>query len=179
MLNCRWPGKWLQYRGHLEKLSENMYIEAINAENLKPNYVKNQLTGQYGPVPDTAKAYQANGLKWVVIGETNFGEGSARESAAISPRFLGAAAIIAKSFARIHESNLKKQGLLALTFENESDYDLISPNDRISLLGLSQFAPGQPIRCVIKSSDGNTKTINLKHSFNEVRSWIWPCDERC
>ena len=181
-------GKWLSYRGHLDNLSKNTYLGAINAANGKANLVQNVLTQEYGPVHDTALAYQKAGLRWVVLGESNFGEGSARESAAVfvsvfffflvpflgtnfrlcsSPRHLGAAAIIVKSFARIHETNLKKQGLLALTFENESDYDRISPDDRISIIGLDKFAPNQPLTCRVKSRDGSVFDLKLKHSLNE------------
>lgn len=167
LLDISAAGKWLSFRGHLDNLSKNLYLGAINAENGKANSVKNQLTNQLAPVHDTALAYQKAGLRWVVVGESNFGEGSARESAAVSPRHLGAAAIIVKSFARIHETNLKKQGLLALTFENESDYDKISSDDRISIVGLKDFAPNKPLTCRVKRADGSVLELKLKHSFNE------------
>jgi aconitate hydratase len=159
-------GKWLKFRGHLDKLSNNLYIGAINAENQKSNSVKNQATGEYGPVPDVARYYKANNIQWCVLGEHNFGEGSARESAAISPRHLGGVAIITKSFARIHETNLKKQGLLALTFVDEADYDKIQPSDRISIVDLQSFAEGKPLTCRVKRADGTSFDIKLKHSYN-------------
>jgi len=162
-------GPWLKYRGHLENISNNMYIGAVNIENNETNKVKNQINGQFGPVPETAKFYKQKGIKWVVIGDTNLGEGSSREHAALEPRFLGGAAIIVKSFARIHETNLKKQGLLALTFEKESDYDKIEPSDRISIVGLNKFAPGVPLTCMIKKNNGETLQIKLNHSYNATQ----------
>ncbi|PJF37855.1 MAG: aconitate hydratase, partial [Phototrophicales bacterium] len=119
-------GPWLKYRGHLENISNNMYIGAQNADNDKYNSVRNHLTGEEGSVPEVARYYKKHGVKWIVLGEENFGEGSSREHAALEPRYLGGVAVIVKSFARIHETNLKKQGLLALTFENKSDYDRIN-----------------------------------------------------
>jgi len=160
-------GPWLKYRGHLANISNNMYIGAVNAENDESNKVKNQLDGTWGPVPEVAKAYKNKGIKWCVVGDTNLGEGSSREHAALEPRFLGAGAIIVKSFARIHETNLKKQGILALTFADESDYDKIEPSDRISVLGLKDFAPGKPLKARIRKADGSTREINLNHSFNQ------------
>ncbi|XP_015749668.1 PREDICTED: aconitate hydratase, mitochondrial-like [Acropora digitifera] len=136
-------GPWLKYRGHLDNISNNMFIGAINSENDKANHVKNLMTGEYGSVPDTARYYKANGVKWVVVGDENYGEGSSREHAALEPRHLGGRAIIVKSFARIHETNLKKQGLLPLTFADPSDYDKIQPEDKLSLLGLNDLAPGK------------------------------------
>uniref|UniRef100_A0A6B2KY36 Aconitate hydratase, mitochondrial n=1 Tax=Arcella intermedia TaxID=1963864 RepID=A0A6B2KY36_9EUKA len=158
-------GAWLKYRGHLDILSNNLYIGAINSENDQANSVRNQLTGKFGTPPEVARYYKAQKLKWCVIGEHNFGEGSARESAAVSPRYLGAAAIIAKSFARIHETNLKKQGVLALTFSNEEDYDLIKPHSRISLINLKDFKEGRPITAII-ATDNETERIHLNHSWN-------------
>ncbi|XP_065066149.1 aconitate hydratase, mitochondrial-like [Rhopilema esculentum] len=160
-------GPWLKYRGHLDNISNNMFIGAINTENGEANNVKNLLTGEYGAVPDTARHYKAQGMGWVAIGDENYGEGSSREHAALEPRHLGARAIIVKSFARIHETNLKKQGILPLVFENPSDYDKIQPNDRVSLLGLSELSPGKPVSCRIKHADGSTETFNLLHTMNE------------
>ncbi|CAL7933088.1 unnamed protein product [Xylocopa violacea] len=136
-------GQWLKYRGHLDNISNNMFIGAVNAENGEMNKVKNQLTGEWGKVPEVARHYKKNGVKWVAVGDENYGEGSSREHAALEPRHLGGRAIIVKSFARIHETNLKKQGLLPLTFANPSDYDKIEPTDKISLLGLKDLAPGK------------------------------------
>jgi len=160
-------GPWLKYRGHLDNISNNCLIGAINIENEAANTVKNRLTGEYGGVPDTARHYKANGLKWVVVGDENYGEGSSREHAALEPRHLGGRAIIVKSFARIHETNLKKQGLLPLTFSDPSDYDKIQPDDSISIVGLNEFSPGKPLSAVIKHSDGSSETISLNHTFNE------------
>jgi len=166
-------GPWLKYRGHLDNISNNMLIGAINVENEEPNNVKNQLTGEWGGVPDTARAYQAAGRSWVAIGEENYGEGSSREHAALEPRHLGARAIIVKSFARIHETNLKKQGLLPLTFNDPADYDKIQSTDRISIVGLSAFAPGKPLTCRIQHQDGSTDEISLNHTFNDLQiTWF-------
>ncbi|XP_018326262.1 probable aconitate hydratase, mitochondrial [Agrilus planipennis] len=160
-------GPWLKYRGHLDNISNNMFIGATNSENGEMNKIKNQLTGEWGTVPDVARHYKANGVKWVVVGEENYGEGSSREHAALEPRHLGGTAIIVKSFARIHETNLKKQGLLPLVFANASDYDKIKPDDKISLLGLKNLAPGKPVDCEIKHKDGSTDKIKLNHTMNE------------
>ncbi|CAI9735955.1 aconitate hydratase, mitochondrial-like [Octopus vulgaris] len=160
-------GKWLKFRGHLDNISNNLLIGAVNYENEKLNCVKNQLTGEYGGVPDTARDYKSKGVFWVVIGDENYGEGSSREHAALEPRHLGGRAIIVKSFARIHETNLKKQGMLPLTFANSADYDKIQPTDRISILGLKTFAPGKPLTCEVKHEDGSTDTFLLHHTFNE------------
>jgi aconitate hydratase len=150
-----------------------MFITAINEENKEMNSVKNQLTGEYGPVPDTARYYKAQGVKWVVVGDSNYGEGSSREHAALEPRHLGGVAIIVRSFARIHETNLKKQGMLPLTFADPADYDKVQPSDRVSLLGLANLSPGQPVRCVLKHSDGSTEEIQLNHTMNETQiSWF-------
>jgi len=163
-------GPWLKYRGHLENISNNMYIGAVNAENDQTDSVTNQITGEKGkPVPETAKYYKQHKKKWVVIGDKNLGEGSSREHAALEPRFLGGAAIIVRSFARIHETNLKKQGLLALTFEDPADYDKIDPSDKINIVGLSQFAPGKPLQCRVQKKNGTTLTINLRHTYNETQ----------
>ncbi|XP_047507543.1 aconitate hydratase, mitochondrial-like [Pieris napi] len=166
-------GPWLKYRGHLDNISNNMFITATNAENGELNKVRNQVTGEWGPVPGTARAYKAASVPWCVIGDENYGEGSSREHAALEPRHLGGRAIIVKSFARIHETNLKKQGLLPLTFANASDYDKIQPTDKISLLGLKDLAPGKQVECEIKHKDGKTERIKLNHSLNEQQiSWF-------
>merc|ERR1711878_23756 len=160
-------GPWLKYRGHLENISNNLLITAINAENEEMNKVKNQDTGAYGGVPEVARQYKEAGVNWVVFGDENYGEGSSREHAALEPRFLGGRAIIVKSFARIHETNLKKQGMLPLTFNNKADYDLVRPDDKVSIVGLQSFAPGTQLQCVLSHSDGSSDTILLDHAFNE------------
>ncbi|XP_012343856.1 aconitate hydratase, mitochondrial isoform X2 [Apis florea] len=166
-------GPWLKYRGHLDNISNNMFIGAVNSENGEMNKIKNQLTGEWGKVPDVARHYKKNGVKWVAIGDENYGEGSSREHAALEPRHLGGRAIIVKSFARIHETNLKKQGLLPLTFANASDYDKIQPTDKISLLGLKDLAPGKPVQAEIKHKDGKVDKITLNHTLNEQQiSWF-------
>jgi aconitate hydratase len=159
-------GPWLRYRGHLDKFSDNMFMGATNAFTGEAGKGKNVLTGETGQaISKIARAYKSRGIKWVVIGDHNYGEGSSREHAALSPRLLGGVAVIARSFARIHESNLKKQGLLALTFQDPTDYDHIREEDRISLLGLAAMAPGKPVQCLIKHADGTTETVPLLHSF--------------
>jgi aconitate hydratase len=159
-------GKWLKYRGHLDNISNNLLITATNAFNGKLNEVANQVTGKPGPVPATARDYKAKGIGWVVIGEENYGEGSSREHAAMEPRFLGGRAIIAKSFARIHETNLKKQGMLPLTFANPADYDKILENDRLTI-DASSLAPGKQVALTIQHSGGGAETIQLNHTFND------------
>nr|XP_022910347.1 aconitate hydratase, mitochondrial-like [Onthophagus taurus] len=160
-------GPWLKYRGHLDNISNNMFIGAVNAENGEMNKIKNQLTGEWGSVPDVARHYKANGVRWVTVGDENYGEGSSREHAALEPRHLGGRAIIVKSFARIHETNLKKQGMLPLTFADPKDYDKIQPTDKISLLGLANLKPGAPVKAEIKHQNGKNETIMLNHSMNE------------
>jgi aconitate hydratase len=160
-------GPWLKFRGHLENISNNMLIGAVNSENDEVNKVKNYVTGDYGAVPEVAKQYRDAGIKWVVVGDENYGEGSSREHAALEPRFLGGTAIITKSFARIHETNLKKQGMLPLTFADKADYDKIKPDDTITLNGLANFAPGRPIVATLKHNNGSTEDITLNHTFNE------------
>ena len=147
--------------------AENCLIGGINSENGEANKVKNQITGEFGPVPATAAYYRDRGIKWVVVGDHNYGEGSSREHAALEPRFLGGLAIITRSFARIHETNLKKQGMLALTFSNPDDYDKVRPSDKIDILGLESFAPGKNLTMVLKHEDGSKEEISLAHSFNE------------
>lgn len=159
-------GSWLRYRGHLDKFSDNMFMGATNAYTGEAGKGKNVLTGETGQSISTiARHYQSKGVKWVVIGDANYGEGSSREHAALSPRLLGGAAVIVRSFARIHESNLKKQGLLALTFQSPADYDRVREDDRLSLLGLAAMAPGKPVECLVKHADGTTETLRLSHSF--------------
>jgi aconitate hydratase len=160
-------GPWLRYRGHLDKFSDNMFMGATNAFSGEAGTGINVLTGEKGqPIGQLARAYKAHGIRWVAVGDDNYGEGSSREHAALSPRLLGGAAVIARSFARIHESNLKKQGLLALTFQNPADYDRIRADDRISLVGLQEMAPGQPVECRIKHADGTSETLRLNHTFS-------------
>merc|ERR1719273_1097241 len=166
-------GPWLKFRGHLENISNNMLIGAVNSENDEVNKVKNQNTGALDTVPEIAKQYKENGIKWVVVGDENYGEGSSREHAALEPRFLGGAAIIVKSFARIHETNLKKQGMLPLTFSNKADYDKIKPDDLMTLNDLANLSPGRPITATLKHSDGSTEDIVLNHTFNEPQiAWF-------
>ena len=159
-------GPWLRYRGHLDNISNNCLIGAVNSFNMKTNFVKNQLSGEYGGVPDTQRQYKENNIKTIVVGDHNYGEGSSREHAAMEPRHLGVCAVIVKSFARIHETNLKKQGMLALTFQNESDYDIIQEDDFISFINLDEFSPGKQIIIELKHSDGTKNLINLNHSYN-------------
>ncbi|XP_017477399.1 PREDICTED: probable aconitate hydratase, mitochondrial [Rhagoletis zephyria] len=161
-------GPWLKYRGHLDNISNNMFIGAINSENNEMNKVKNQRTGEWAGVPDVARDYKANGIKWVAVGDENYGEGSSREHAALEPRHLGGRAIIVKSFARIHETNLKKQGLLPLTFANPADYDKIQPESKISLIGLNSLVPGKPVDCEIKTGN-KVERIKLNHSLNDLQ----------
>ena len=160
-------GPWLKYRGHLDNISNNMLIGAINAFNGEANSVYNDMTRGYDSVPATARTYKAAGIGTVVVGDENYGEGSSREHAAMEPRHLGVRAVIVKSFARIHETNLKKQGMLALTFANKADYDLIEENDTIDILGLESFAPGQPLKLVLNHSDGTKDVIQVNHTYNE------------
>jgi aconitate hydratase len=160
-------GKWLKYRGHLDNISNNMLTGAINFYNEKANNVKNGITGEYGEVPAVQRAYKAAGVGSIVVGDENYGEGSSREHAAMEPRFLGVNAVLVKSFARIHETNLKKQGMLALTFANPADYDKIREDDMIDILGLTTFAPGKPLTLVLNHSDGSTEEITVNHTYNE------------
>jgi aconitate hydratase len=160
-------GPWLKYRGHLDNISNNLFLTAVNAENGEMNNIRNQLTNEFGKVNDTARYYKSKGVNWVAIGDENYGEGSSREHAALEPRHLGGRAIIVKSFARIHETNLKKQGMLPLTFANPADYDKIQPSDKISIVGLTSFAPGKPLKAVLKHKDGSKDEISLNHTFNE------------
>ncbi|VVC39314.1 Aconitase/3-isopropylmalate dehydratase large subunit, alpha/beta/alpha domain,Aconitase/3- [Cinara cedri] len=160
-------GLWLKYRGHLDNISNNMFLTATNSENNKMNKIKNQITGEWGAVPDTARDYEERGVSWVVFGDDNYGEGSSREHAALEPRHLGGVAIIVKSFARIHETNLKKQGVLALTFAKAQDYDKVQPTDKVSLVELNKFVPGKPLKCILSHTNGSKDEIMLNHTFNE------------
>ena len=161
-------GPWLSLRGHLDKFSDNMFMGAANAYTGEAGKTKNLETGEEGgAVSKVARDYKARGLKWVVIGDDNYGEGSSREHAALSPRLLNGAAVISRSFARIHETNLKKQGLLALTFSDPADYDRVQEDDRISIVGLSELAPGKPVKAVLHHSDGAEEELDLNHSFAE------------
>ena len=163
-------GPWLRYRGHLDKFSDNMFMGATNAYTSEAGKGTNVLTGEKSqPIASIARHYQSKGVKWLVVGDSNYGEGSSREHAALSPRLLGGAAVIVRSFARIHESNLKKQGLLALTFQNAADYDRIREADRVSLVGLKAMAPGTPVECRVKHTDGTTETLRLNHSFSAAQ----------
>jgi len=160
-------GPWLKFRGHLDNISNNMLIGAVNFFNDKTDTVKNQLTGEYGPVPATQRAYKAAGIGSVVVGDENYGEGSSREHAAMEPRHLGVRAILVRSFARIHETNLKKQGMLALTFADKADYDKVQEDDSIDIVGLTNFAPGAPLTLVLHHKDGSSDTIKANHTYNE------------
>jgi len=160
-------GPWLKYRGHLDNISNNMLIGAVNYFNDKTDNVKNQLTGEYGPVPATQRDYKAHGIGSIVVGDENYGEGSSREHAAMEPRHLGVRAVLVKSFARIHETNLKKQGMLGLTFDNKDDYDKIQENDIIDINGLTEFAPNKPLTLVLHHEDGTSEEILANHTYNE------------
>ncbi len=160
-------GPWLKYRGHLDNISGNMFLGAINAFTDEPGKVKNYFTGEYKVVHEVAREYKAKNIGWVVIGDENYGEGSSREHAAMEPRFLGGKAIIVKSFARIHETNLKKQGMLPLTFANPADYDKIKEDDLVSLIGLKNLTEGNQLTLVVKHKDGTTEEIKLNHTFNK------------
>ncbi len=160
-------GPWLKFRGHLDNISNNMLIGAVNYFNEKTDSVKNQLTGEYGAVPATQRAYKAAGIGTIVVGDENYGEGSSREHAAMEPRFLGVRAVLVKSFARIHETNLKKQGMLALTFANKEDYDKILEDDTFDIEGLLAFAPNKALQIVLNHADGSNETIQVNHTYNQ------------
>ena len=159
-------GPWLRFRGHLDNISNNMLIGAVNAFNKETNKVKNQINGEYGPVPDTARAYKMDGVPTIVVGDHNYGEGSSREHAAMEPRHLGVVAVLVKSFARIHETNLKKQGMLGLTFANEADYDKIQEDDTFDFVDLVDFTPGKALTIGVKHADGSEDTIMANHTYN-------------
>lgn len=166
-------GPWLKFRGHLENISDNLLMGAVNAFNGESNKVKDQLDGEYKEVSRTAKDYKAHGVDSIVVAEDNYGEGSSREHAAMEPRFLNVKVVLAKSFARIHETNLKKQGMLALTFANKDDYQKVQEDDRISVVGLKDFAPGKPLTVVLKHKDGSTDEFLANHSYNTTQiAWF-------
>lgn len=166
-------GPWLRFRGHLDNISNNMLIGAVNYFNKQTNSVKNQLTGEYGEVPAVQRDYKANGIDTIVVGDHNYGEGSSREHAAMEPRHLGVRAVLVKSFARIHETNLKKQGMLGLTFANEADYDKIQEDDTINFLDLTEFAPGKPLTLEFVHKDGSKDVIVTNHTYNESQiAWF-------
>ena len=166
-------GPWLKFRGHLENISQNCYIGAINAFNEETNKILNVETGKYGPVPTTAIYYRDNKIGTVVFGEENLGEGSSREHAAMEPRFLGVNAVIVKSFARIHETNLKKQGMLALTFKNPADYDKVRQDDYVSITNFKDFAPGEPLKVKLEHADGTTDKFEVNHTYNQAQiDWV-------
>ncbi|MEK9613192.1 MAG: aconitate hydratase [Flavobacteriaceae bacterium] len=160
-------GPWLRFRGHLDNISNNCLIGAVNAFNDKTNFVKNQLTGEYGGVPDVQRQYKEADIKTVVVGDHNYGEGSSREHAAMEPRHLGVKVVLVKSFARIHETNLKKQGMLGITFANETDYDLIQEDDTFNFVNLESFAPGKSLSIEVLHADGSSDTIEANHTYNE------------
>ena len=160
-------GPWLKYRGHLDNISNNMLIGAVNFFNEKTDSVKNQLTGEYQAVPKVQRAYKAQGIGSIVVGDENYGEGSSREHAAMEPRHLGVRAVLVKSFARIHETNLKKQGMLALTFADKEDYNKIQEDDVVDILGLNEFAPNTPLTLVLAHKDGSKENITVNHTYNE------------
>jgi aconitate hydratase len=162
-------GPWLRFRGHLNNISDNLFIGAVNSFGYDPGKGKNILSGDVDKFSSNARKYKDQGIGWVAIGDENYGEGSSREHAAMEPRFLGAKAVIVKSFARIHETNLKKQGVLALTFKNPDDYNLIREDDRVSIVGLEDFAPGKPLKLTIKHRDGTQDSCKLNHSFNAAQ----------
>jgi aconitate hydratase len=162
-------GSWLKFRGHLDNISNNMLMGAVNSFNDKTDNVKNLLTGEYGKVSDTARYYKKNGIQSIVIAEDNYGEGSSREHAAMEPRHLEVKAIIAKSFARIHETNLKKQGMLALTFVNKDDYNKILEDDEFDIIGLTDFMPGKNLVVKIKHKDGSSENFLTKHTYNSFQ----------
>ena len=168
-------GPWLMYRGHLDKLSDNLLLGAVNAyQDGKVGIGKNILNSKIESFAHIAREYKAKGLKWIIIGDKNYGEGSSREHAAMTPRYLGCAAVIAKSFARIHETNLKKQGILALTFSDETDYEKILEDDRISIINLKNLKPKSPVDCILYHEDGTIETISLQHSYNESQlEWFY------
>ena len=162
-------GPWLRFRGHLDNLSDNLFIGVISAFGHEPGQGKNAINGEVKKLSANARDYNKAHIGWVVIGDENYGEGSSREHAAMEPRFLGGKAIIAKSFARIHETNLKKQGMLALTFKDTSDYNLIREDDRLFIKGLENFAPAVPLKLGIKHGDGSEDSCELNHTFNEAQ----------
>jgi aconitate hydratase len=160
-------GPWLKFRGHLDRISDNMFIGAINAFTKDVGIGLDVISGERASYPQVARHYKAEGLGWIAVGDNNYGEGSSREHAAMSPRFLGCKAVVVKSFARIHETNLKKQGILALTFANPEDYDKILETDRVSISGISQLAPGKNVEMTIDHANGKSEKVELKHTMTE------------
>ena len=160
-------GSWLKYRGHLENISGNLYLGVVNAFTDEVGTGIDLTDNEIRPYPEIAKRYHEAGINWIAIGDENIGEGSSREHAAMEPRFRGCRAVIARSFARIHETNLKKQGILPLTFNNSDDYELIDEKDRISIIGLSDLSENQPVEVLINKSDGETLTIKTNHSMSD------------
>ena len=166
-------GPWLRFRGHLQNISDNLLMGAVNAFNGESNLVKDQIDGQYKEVSAAAKDYKAKGVPSIIVAEDNYGEGSSREHAAMEPRFLNVRVVLAKSFARIHETNLKKQGMLALTFADKDDYDKVKENDRISVTGLNEFAPGSMLTVTLNHQDGTVEAFEAKHTYNELQiNWF-------
>jgi aconitate hydratase len=162
-------GPWLRFRGHLDNISNNMFIGAVNAYTDEVGKVKNVFTGEYKSVPEVAREYKAKGVGWVIVGDENYGEGSSREHAAMEPRFLGGRAVIVKSFARIHETNLKKQGMLPLTFANPDDFNKIKEDDKVSIIGLMDLAPNKQLKLIMKHKDGSKDEALLNHTMNEAQ----------
>jgi aconitate hydratase len=167
-------GPWLRYRGHLDKISDNMFLGAVNAFTGQAGKGVNPLTGEADqPFSTIARALKAAGQPWIAIGDENYGEGSSREHAAMSPRYLGAAAVLVRSFARIHETNLKKQGVLPLTFQDPADYERLGQNDRVSITGLYTLEPGKPVKLIVKKPDGRTEELQVRHSMTrEQIAWF-------
>jgi aconitate hydratase len=162
-------GPWLKYRGHLDHISDNLLMGATNAFNGKLNLVLNHETNTYGEVSKVARDYKSNGLSSVIVGDENYGEGSSREHAAMEPRYLQVKAVVVRSFARIHETNLKKQGILALTFSNPEDYERIRENDLLDILGLDTFAPGVPLTLAVHHADGTSLSLSVSHSYSALQ----------
>ena len=162
-------GPWLRLRGHLDNISNNMLTGAVNSFNEETNSVKNQLNGEYGVVPNVQRDYKFNNVPSIVVGDENYGEGSSREHAAMEPRFLGVRAVLVRSFARIHETNLKKQGMLALTFADKSDYDNIFEDDSFDFVDLDQFSEGQLLTIMVNHADGSSDQILCNHTYNEAQ----------
>ena len=163
---CIRDSPWLRLRGHLDNLSDNLLLGAVNAFSNDVGKAKNMLTDKIENCAEIAREYKKQNISWLIVGDSNYGEGSSREHAAMTPRFLGCVVVIAKSFARIHETNLKKQGILALTFQDTNDYEKINEDDKISITGLGNFAQGSVVTCELKHSDGKYEKISLKHSYN-------------
>ena len=162
-------GPWLRFRGHLDNISNNMFIGAINYFTGDAGKTKNIYTGEYKSTPEVARAYKKHGHGWIVVGDENYGEGSSREHAAMEPRFLGGKAIIVRSFARIHETNLKKQGILPLTFADPKDYDKILEEDKADIVGLDKLSPGNPVKMIVKHKNDKKDEILLNHTMNETQ----------